>query len=727
MSTQEILYTGPAVRITSFTGAGGLRLAELTFDLQGESVNKFNALTLADLRKAVTAIQADNSIQGLLITSAKDPFIVGADVTEFLSHFQRTEAELAEWLGVTQKLFSEIEDLPYPSVAAINGFCLGGGMELSLTAAYRVMSPVAKIGLPETKLGIIPGWGGTVRLPRLVGADHAIEWIASGKQWSANDALKVGAVDAVAAPDQLRGVAIAMLERAVRGELNWKAKQQEKKEPLKLNKIENGMAFESARGFVGAQAGPHYPAPLAAIDAMAKSSTLTRDAALKIEAETFGKIAKTPAAHSLVGLFLADQAVKKEAKKLAKSAPKIQSAAVLGAGIMGGGVAYQSASSGIPIVMKDIREEALTLGMSEATKLLDKQVSRGAMTPIKMGETLSRIRPTLQISELANVDIVVEAVVELEKVKRAVLAETESQIKPDAVLTSNTSTISIDRLAEGLKRPENFCGMHFFNPVHRMPLVEIIRGAKTSDRTIAATVAYATAMGKTPIVVNDCPGFLVNRVLFAYFGGFVHLMNETADFQAIDAALEKFGWPMGPAYLLDVVGIDTAHHAQEVMGAGFPDRMKYAFRSVIDLMYEAKRFGQKNGKGFYTYSVDPKGKPKKSVDPEVPTLLAQVSKSPAPTQMSAQEIVDRLMIPFIVESSRCLEDKIVSSPTDLDIAMLYGLGFPPFRGGVLRYADREGLKSICERAEKLKHLGKLYEPTAQMKALASSGTGFYAV
>jgi 3-hydroxyacyl-CoA dehydrogenase/enoyl-CoA hydratase/3-hydroxybutyryl-CoA epimerase/enoyl-CoA isomerase len=375
--------------------------------------------------------------------------------------------------------------------------------------------------------------------------------------------------------------------------------------------------------------------------------------------------------------------------------------------------------------MKDIQEKAIALGLSEAEKLLLKQIERGRITAAQMAEVITRIRPTLSFGDFKGVDIVVEAVVENEKVKKSVLAEVEAQVKDDAVLASNTSTISITRLAEGLERPENFCGMHFFNPVHKMPLVEVIRGAKSGDRAVATTVGYALAMGKTPIVVNDCPGFLVNRVLFPYFAGFMKLVSEGVDFLKIDKVMEKFGWPMGPAYLLDVVGIDTGHHANAVMAEGYPDRMASAEKSATDAMFEAGRFGQKNGKGFYAYVPDKKGAPKKTVDPEAQAILKPLVRADNSASITDQDIVDRMMLPLIIESSRCLEDGIVNTPVEVDIAMIYGLGFPPFRGGPFRYADAIGLKALCEKAGKFASLGKLYEPTAQMLRLAERGGTFH--
>jgi 3-hydroxyacyl-CoA dehydrogenase/enoyl-CoA hydratase/3-hydroxybutyryl-CoA epimerase/enoyl-CoA isomerase len=375
--------------------------------------------------------------------------------------------------------------------------------------------------------------------------------------------------------------------------------------------------------------------------------------------------------------------------------------------------------------MKDIDEKALALGLSEASKLLSKRVERGKLTPSAMAKVLTQIRPTLTYGEFKNTDLVVEAVTENEKIKKSVLLDLEGQVKDEAILASNTSTISITRLAEGLKRPEHFCGMHFFNPVPMMQLVEVIRGEKSSDRAIATTVGYALALGKTPIVVDDGPGFLVNRMMFPYFYGFNMLVSEGVDFQRIDKVMEKFGWPMGPAYLLDVVGIDTAHHADGVLAQGFPDRMAFPVKSAIGAMFEANRFGQKNGKGFYQYVPDKKGVTRKQPDPSSAGIIKPLVQQDNGASITDQDIVDRMMLPMIIEGSRCLEDHIVDGPLEVDMGLLYGLGFPRFRGGALYSADRMGLKALCETAAKFKSLGKLYEPTAQMIRLAKAGGTFY--
>ena len=714
-----MIYEGKAITVKALEGG----IVELNFDLKGESVNKFNRLTLNELRQAVDALKADASVKGVIVTSAKDVFIVGADITEFVDNFKLPEAELVAGNLEANKIFNDFEDLAVPTVVAINGIALGGGLEMCLAADYRVMAESAKIGLPEVKLGIYPGFGGTVRLPRLIGTDNAIEWIAGGAENKAEDALKVRAVDAVVAADKLRDAALDLVKRAIAGELDYKAKRQPKLEKLKLNAIEQMMSFETAKGFVAGKAGPNYPAPVEAIKTIQKAAGMGRDKALEVEAAGFAKLAKTSVAESLIGLFLNDQELKKKAKGYDKQARDVQLAAVLGAGIMGGGIAYQSAVKGTPILMKDIREEGIQMGLNEASKLLGNRVEKGRLTAAKMAEALNAIRPTMSYGDFKNVDIVVEAVVENPKVKQIVLAEVEDQVKEDAVLASNTSTISINLLAKALKRPENFVGMHFFNPVHMMPLVEVIRGEKSSDTAVATTVAYAKKMGKNPIVVNDCPGFLVNRVLFPYFGGFAKLVSAGVDFVRIDKIMEKFGWPMGPAYLMDVVGIDTAHHARDVMAEGFPDRMKEERKTAVDALYEANRLGQKNGKGFYVYETDKRGKPKKVADASVQEVLAPIVYEQR--EVTDEDIINFMMIPLCLETVRCLEDGIVETAAEADMGLIYGIGFPPFRGGALRYIDSIGVAEFVALADKYADLGALYTPTAKLREMAAKGQKFF--
>jgi 3-hydroxyacyl-CoA dehydrogenase/enoyl-CoA hydratase/3-hydroxybutyryl-CoA epimerase/enoyl-CoA isomerase len=714
-----MIYDGTAITVKMIEDG----IAELNFDLDGESVNKFNRVTLENLKAATDAIKSNSDVKGVLVTSGKDCFIVGADITEFGDAFKLPEEEIVEWILDGNKIFSAIEDLPVPTLTAINGVALGGGFEMCLATDFRVMSEKAKVGLPEVKLGLMPGFGGTVRLSRVIGADNAVEWICMGAENRADAALKMGAVDAVVAPEAVREQSIAMLKSAIAGELNYEARRATKTGKGLLNSMESMMVFETAKGFVKGQTKGHYPAPIEAIKVMQKHHGLTRDKALAIEAKGFAKLAKTTESQALIGLFNNDQLLKKKAKEYGAIAKPVNKAAVLGAGIMGGGIAYISALKGTPILMKDIAEAGIELGLNEANKLLSKRVERKKMKPIAMGEALNRIRPTLSYAEFGDVDIVVEAVVENPKVKGIVLAEVEGHVNENTILASNTSTISIDFLAKSVKRPENFLGMHFFNPVHMMPLVEIIRGEKTTDEAVATTVAYAKKMGKTPVVVNDCPGFLVNRVLFPYFGGFAGLMKDGADFRQIDKVMEKFGFPMGPAYLMDVVGIDTGKHANDVMAEGFPERMKADFTSAMDVLYENGFYGQKNNKGFYTYVEDKKGKPKKVFDESILELLAPVLGEAR--EFSAEEIIARCMIPMCNEVVRCLEEGIVDTAAEADMALVFGVGFPPFRGGALRYIDTVGLANFVELADKYKDISPLYHVTDKMRVMAANGESYF--
>lgn len=716
-----MIHAGNAITVQMLSDG----IAEFRFDLQGESVNKFNRETLEDFKAAIAAVKADSSVKGLIVTSAKSTFIVGADITEFGDNFAQGEKAIVEWAGPVHDIFNSFEDLEIPKVAAINGIALGGGFEMCLVCDYRVMSEKAQVGLPEVKLGIIPGFGGTVRLSRVIGIDNAIEWIATSASKRPAAALKDGAVDAVVAADKLQDAAIDLVKQAISGRLDWKAKRQEKLDPVKLDTLEQMMAFNSAKGVVLAKANPaQYPAPKLLLDSLQASATESRDAAMKAEAQAFAKAAVTPQAGALIGLFINDQIVKKASKSHEKGAHPVNQAAVLGAGIMGGGIAYQAASKGTPIIMKDIGNPQLALGMSEANGLLTKQVERGRLKPAQMGETLARIRPSLSYEEFKEVDIVIEAVTENPKVKEIVLAETEKHVHENTILASNTSTISITRLAKALQRPENFVGMHFFNPVHMMPLVEVIRGEKTSEEAIATTVVLAQKMGKTPIVVNDCPGFLVNRVLFPYFGAFDLLLKDGADFQQIDKVMEKFGWPMGPAYLMDVVGIDTGVHGAEVMAEGFPDRMKPDYKGSVQSMYEANRLGQKNDVGFYKYVLDKKGKKAKTVDPTAYEVIA-AGITGEKREFDAQEIIDRMMLAFCNETVRCLEDKIVATPSEADMAMIMGVGFPPFRGGPCRYIDQTGVAEYVALCNKYAHLGKAYEAPQMLQDMAANNKKFY--
>ncbi len=708
------MYNGQAVSLKTLESG----MVELVLDLQGESVNKLNALTLNELGDVVKLLSEQNAVTGLLISSAKPAFVVGADITEFLGMFSLPDAELHQRISQTHDLFSRLEALPFPTVAAINGMALGGGFELALSTDFRVLASDARVGLPEVGLGICPGWGGTVRLSRLIDTASATQWMLSGKLQKAKAALELGAVDRVVDAAELRTEALNLLQSAVNGDVDHLANRQRKQQAL-----ENGAEVEAAAEQMAKKLDPNYPAPLQILKLVSTHATLPFDDALKAEVDAFVALAKTDAAASLIGLFMNDQLLKKKARGWTKQAAPVKKSAVLGAGIMGGGVAYQSASTGTPILMKDIRDEALDLGINTATGLLNKQIEKGRLDEAGKEKVLSAIEPTLEYTGFDTVDIVVEAVVENPNVKAAVLADVEKAVPANAVLTSNTSTISIDQLAKSVSRPDQFCGMHFFNPVHLMPLVEVIRGSQTSDETIARTVAYAAAMGKTPIVVNDCPGFLVNRILFPYFNAFNRLLVDGVDFERIDRVMEGFGWPMGPAYLADVVGIDTLVHADHVMQEGFPGRMGHDADVVAEALLDAQHLGQKNGKGFYEYGKDENGRRFKKASAVAQELIdARIKEK---VELSDQDIIDRMMIPMCLEAALCLEDGIVETPAEADMGLILGLGFPRFRGGALRYIDTQGLEEFARRAEAHQANGPLYQLTEGFKARLAEGRTYY--
>lgn len=699
-------------------------IVELCFDRRDTTVNMLDTICLTELRQAIDRLHQLKNVTGLIITSAKDSFIVGADIREFGQYFAKPKEELVRWLQEANEIFCAIEEFSFPTSAAINGAALGGGFELTLAADFRIMSTQAVVGLPETRLGIIPGFGGTVRLPRIIGADNAIEWISKALRATPELAFKARAVDAVVAPEKLRESTMATLVLAATGKLDWRAGKERKKTPLQLNPIESIMVFETAKSLIASKTGTHYPAPLAAVDAIWQGAGKDRDGALLIESGVFASVAKTSEADALTQLFLNDQSLKRKTRVATKDIPPVKRAGVLGAGIMGGGIAYQCAAKGTSVLLKDISEEQLQLGLTEASRLLAAQVEKGRLAVKELAKSLCRIRTTLSYDEFSNVDVVIEAVVENPEIKKTVLSAVEERISDTAIIATNTSSLSIDSLSEVLRRPSNFLGMHFFNPVHRMPLVEVIRGEKTSKDAIVRTTAYASTLGKTPVVVKNCPGFFVNRVLFPYFSGWLALLRDGANFATVDKVMETFGWPMGPAYLQDVVGIDTSHHVASVLAEGYPDRMHTQYRTAIDVMYELGRYGQKSGVGFYRYTKDKKGRLAKEPASDSADRLAEVQPT-GRKEFSDGEVVDRLMLPMIIETVRCLEEGIVETPAEADMALVLGIGFPPFLGGALKYADSLGLKSLVSKASGYASIGALYEPTDGLKRMAADNKRFY--
>lgn len=724
------MYSGNTINLSRLEGD----FVELNFNNHNGSVNKFDRKTLEELGVALDHLSAEANVRGLLLTSSKPVFIVGADITEFRSMFAGSKEQFMDAVGNVHQMMSKIEDLPFPTVAAINGFALGGGLEICLACDYRVSADTAIIGLPETSLGILPGWGGTVRLPRLCGLKTALEWITSARQYKSSSALEAGVIDKVVPAEQLRTKSLEMLEMGeslLDGEVDEKPgyiqRRQVKLSPLPQRQSEIDAIASVYKEKILSRTGENYPAPLAVIDLMREASQLSREFAAQMETSAFYKLSQTFQARALIGLFLGDQNVAKIARgyslELDKKPSQISTAGVVGAGIMGGGIAYQNAISSYSVVMKDIAQEALDTGINQAEKLLKKSVSRGKLDSAKADRIKAMISPTLDDRELAKCQIIVEAVVERPDIKQSVLSALEAQTDAQTIIASNTSTISIDQLAGSLKRPQQFCGMHFFNPVNAMKLVEVIRGEHTSKETIAAVCDYAIKLGKKPIVVNDCPGFLVNRVLFAMCFGLEMLLKEGVSFQQIDRVMEEWGMPMGPAYLMDVIGLDTINHCYSVMKEGIPERFVVASEDLpTEILFKSGRLGQKNGLGYYKYEKAEQGRIAKMPDPKVADLLQ--SKTPS-KDIKPQEIIDRLLIPLAMEMTHCLEEGIVNSPVEADMALIWGIGFPAFRGGICRWMDEQGIGSICQRANSFLSLGELYRPTQQLRAMADSGQVFY--
>jgi len=708
------MFAGQSIR-AGFTTEG---VVEVCFDAREESVNKLDSRTVEELRTVTAAIASDRCVRGILVTSAKETFIVGADIFEFPALFGGPPAAIEAYLEGANAVFSGFEDLQVPIVAALNGQALGGGLEMALAADGRIMSEAALVGLPEAALGLFPGFGGTVRLPRLAGTAVAIEWIGGGRPQSAASARAAGVVDGVADPRAVREEAMKLLLSLIESG-NWRSLRQRRSRYVAAASD----AFTEAKRRL-ADAAAHQPAALAAVELMERSVGCTRDEALRLERRAFARVAKTQAAASLIQLFINDQAIRKKAKAYGKLAPKVRRVAILGAGIMGGGIAYTSAVKGMPAVMKDVRRSALEAGIAEAKRLLAKQVQSGRLTLEKAESVLANIQPTLEYEHCSDVDIVVEAVVEDLTVKKLVLAEVEGQVEAETIIASNTSSLAISELGGALRDPGRFVGMHFFNPVPQMPLVEVIRGARTSERAVATAAAYASALDKTPVVVRECPGFLVNRILMPYMLAFLVAVRDGADYEEVDRVMETFGWPMGPAYLQDVVGMDTFLRVLEVICAGFPQRMSISFRHAVDLLVKLGRLGQKSGSGYYRYESDPQGRPLRRSDPRTAALLSGLQPT-GRQRMSGEALIDRLMLPLVIEAVRCLEEGIVDTAAEVDMSLVLGLGFPRHLGGPLKYADWLGMRQVVDRCERYAALGPLYAPTDGMRAAAKHCKAFY--
>jgi 3-hydroxyacyl-CoA dehydrogenase/enoyl-CoA hydratase/3-hydroxybutyryl-CoA epimerase len=693
-------------------------IAILTFDLPGEKINKLTTPVMEEFDTVLDQLGDRKEIKALVFRSGKDGnFIVGADIAEINAVKARDAAERLARRG--QEIFAKLESLPFPTVAAIHGPCMGGGLELALACAYRVISndPKTALALPEIKLGIMPGFGGTQRLPRLVGLSNSLDLILTGKSIYPKKAKKIGLADEVTYKETIMQVAMDKARKAVgksRPE-TIRAKRPLAIKLLESNPLTRSLIYRAAHKNVLKETRGNYPAPLAALDAVRYGLSHGRAAGYIYEARLLGELAPTEISKNLISVFYLNETLKKDAHP---SPVSISHAGVLGAGVMGGGIAQLFAEKGLAVRVKDINTKAVGTGLKEAWTIFNKRRKKSILTAIQARDGFDRISGAVDYSGFGHTNLVVEAVVENMELKKAVLREFEAATRENAVFATNTSSLSITELATASKRPENVVGMHFFNPVEKMPLIEIVRGKKTSEETVSTIATLSRKLGKLPVVVNDGPGFLVNRILMSCLGEAVTMLEQGGTVGEIDEALLKFGMPMGAFILLDEIGLDIAHKVSEILHKGLGARMKPS--GVLATLYQKGYFGKKNGKGFYQYQGRKRG------GPDASAYRALEGGQKNGYKMTAAEITDRAMLLMIKEAALCLEERIIDRPDLLDAALIFGIGFPPFRGGLLRYADKLGANVVVEKLETFaKKHGERYAPPASLLDLARSVKRFY--
>jgi 3-hydroxyacyl-CoA dehydrogenase / enoyl-CoA hydratase / 3-hydroxybutyryl-CoA epimerase len=701
-------------------------IALLEWDLVGEKVNKLSSPVMTRLKEVVAELASSKFKAVVLISRKSKIFIAGADIEEIKRI--NSKEEFTRVLDQAHQIFNALEDLPLVTIAAINGACLGGGCELILTCDYRICSdsPDTKIGLPEVKLGIIPGFGGCVRLPRTVGLPASLDIILAGKSVDGRKAEKIGLVDACVPASQLEARALEMArEKIAEGA---KKRQKHFKPSGMMDSFMHSFAgkpvvFSQARKTVMKESKGFYPAPLKALDVVAKTFGVSnRERALGIEAAGFIEVATTDVSKNLIDLFYMMEAVKKQTGVEGKEvkAKKVEHLAVLGAGTMGGGIAQVAADRGVMVRMKDITNEALALGYRHASEIFGKMMKRKRLTKHDYDAKMAKISGTLDFSGFKQMDVVIEAIVEDMNIKKKVIAEVVKNTGPGAIIATNTSSLSVTEMAEAHPNPANFVGMHFFNPVDKMPLVEVIRGPKTSDEATATIFELSKKMGKTPVVVKDGPGFLVNRLLMPYL---IEAMFILQDGMAIDTVdryyTHKFGMPMGPFRLMDEVGLDVCYKVVKIFRKSLGERIEIP--KILEPLHDSKRLGKKSGRGFYLY--DDKGK-QLSVDQSV---YAELGLSSPTNPLDEKECIQRGVFTMINEAALALiEDRIVTHPEDVDLAMIMGTGFPPFRGGLLKYADSLGTQVVAQELELYaSKCGARLKPSQPLANLAKNNRKFY--
>jgi 3-hydroxyacyl-CoA dehydrogenase/enoyl-CoA hydratase/3-hydroxybutyryl-CoA epimerase len=698
---------------------GADRLATLTFDSPDRKVNVFTRAAFQELEQLVDELAGRKDIGCLILLSGKPGnFIAGADVEEIARVTDPVEAEAGSRVG--HRLFSAWEGLPFPTVSAIRGVCLGGGLEISLASTYRVASDRAdtKMGLPEVRLGILPGWGGSTRLPRRIGIAEALDLILTGKTVAGRKALKLGLIDALLPDarflDEVRDFALARLDKPRRDEggLDFKELLLEK------NPVGRKILFDQARKKTLETTHGHYPAPLRAIEVVKVGIEDGVRAGFDAEARAVAELATSRTAKNLIHVFRLTEDAKKETGLPGAAPREVHATAVLGAGVMGGGIAQLvAAETDLPVRMKDVNDAALASGMQHAAQLFIKQVERRRLTQPEARRKMNHILPTLDYSGFGRADLVIEAIVENMGVKQDVFAETAKHVPEGAVLASNTSSLSIAGIGAKTPHRERVVGMHFFNPVHRMPLVEVIAPEGSDAAAVNTVFAFTRKLGKTPVLVKDTPGFLVNRLLMFYSTEALWLLDEGYKIEDVDRAMTDWGMPMGPMALTDEVGIDVATKVAHILHEAFSDRLPLP--EWLDRAPQSGRLGAKNRKGFYLYE----GRERKGPDPSVYPLLGLQPRVEHPDPGT---IVDRMVLPMVNEAARCLKEEVVRSAADLDLSLIFGTGFPPFRGGLCRWADQAGLSQIIAALERLESsVGDRFRPSDALRETAEAG-GFYA-
>lgn len=688
-------------------------IATLCLDLEDSNVNVLSSEVLRSLEVKLQELKESKDIKLLQITSAKEGiFIAGADIAEIED--LRDEEEAYEKVREGQKILSHIAALPFPTLSVIDGACLGGGLELALCCDYRLctQSSKTKIGLPEVNLGVLPGFGGTQRLKRLTGLSKALELILGGKILNGKKAEKLGVVDACVPQGYLEFKQKSFIELILTNPNKILEKRQR---GSLMDRFLPQLVFSYARKNVFAKTKNKYPAAIAVLDLFEKTKNKEVEEGLEFEARAFAKLAITDISKNLIGLFYASEALKKESGVKRKVNPiSVNMINVIGAGVMGSGIVFQFSKIDKLVRMKLRRYEQAAQALKSIQKVYDAILKRHRLTVPEINMKMGHITYTTEFDGFNNCDLALEAIVEDTQAKQELYTQLEEIMDDKAIIASNTSSLSISMLSEKMKHPERFVGMHFFNPVPRMPLVEIIPGKKTSSKTIATVVSLAKEAGKTPVVVGDCAGFLVNRILLPYINESVRMFEEGADFEKIDRLILDFGMPMGPFVLADEVGLDVGYKVAKVLEGAYGERMKVS--SILDRVYQQMQLlGKKSGKGFYIHS----GK-KREVNAEVKALV--FSKR----QFDEQEIIDRAILIMINEAAMCLQEGVVDNAQYLDMAMVMGTGFPPFRGGLLRYADSLGIHSIVIRLETLaKNYGVRFEPAKLLIDMAKNKKTFY--